>query len=184
MLPLCTCVLALCLWLEGFLLQTNLLQSKKKMLRFLESRRDSKKDHSSWWLGCSFGEGEPWVWVLAVRMHNTEMVWEQWLELRHSFLRCLYCWVIGSCLPSFFGSNSVWPSGSAPVRRSQADPFTQKPVILVGNLSGKQRCLSEPSQVEVGIKPRSAPRWASALAVDKWVNFCPSEGKLLSLLWF
>lgn len=58
-------------------------------LRFTESRRDSKKVHRSLWLDCCFGKGEPWVWVLAVRMQNAEIVWEQWLELKHPFPRWL-----------------------------------------------------------------------------------------------
>lgn len=79
-------------WLERFLLQTDPLQNIKKwfydsMLRFTESRRDSKKVHRSLWLDCCFGKGEPWVWVLAVRMQNS--VWEQWLELKHPFPRWL-----------------------------------------------------------------------------------------------
>lgn len=85
------------------------------------------------------------------------MVRKQWLELKHPFLTCLYCWVIGSRLPSFYGYSFVWPSSLAPIRRAQADLFSQKPVILIGNLSGKWRCTFEPSQDEAGIKLRSPP---------------------------
>lgn len=70
------------------------------------------------------------------------------------------------------------------MRRAQEDPFSQKPVILVENLSGKQRYTFELSQDEVDVKPRSPPLWMSALATEKQGNFCPFEGKLQSLLCF
>lgn len=147
-------------WLERFLLQTDPLQNIKKwfydsMLRFTESRRDSKKVHRSLWLDCCFGKGEPWVWVLAVRMQNS--VWEQWLELKHPFPR----WLPLLLDHRLFFVLHFWlrPNASAPMRRVQTDHFSpQQPIILVGNFSEKQRCTFEPSQDGMGTKPRSIPR--------------------------
>lgn len=62
--------------------------------------------------------------------------------------------------------------------------FLKKPVILVENLSGKQRCPFESSQHEEGIKSRSPPLWASLLDAEKQGNFCPFEGQLQHLLCF
>lgn len=151
------------------------------MLRFTESRRDSKKVHRSLWLDCCFGKGEPWVWVLAVRMQNS--VWEQWLELKHPFPR----WLPLLLDHRLFFVLHFWlrPNASAPMRRVQTDHFSpQQPIILVGNFSEKQRCTFEPSQDGMGTKPRSILSQRSALAAEKQGHFCPFEGKLQRLLCF